>query len=239
MEKEISYPARINKYLAHQKLCTRREADQLVAAGMVKINGRMAVLGDKVRENDAVTVDQSGRKAGSFVYLAYNKPRGIVTHSPQAGEKAIADVFHFPRKVFPVGRLDKDSYGLIILTDDGRVTDRLLNPENDHEKEYRVKVDRTISPGFLRNLSQGVVLDDGYQTKPARVEKLDEVSFNITLTEGKRRQIRRMCERLERRVLDLRRTRIMSVKLGGLKAGEAREIKGRELAEFLASIGLD
>ena len=239
MQKEIVFPIRINKYLAYSNFCTRREADEMIKSGRVKINERLAVLGDKVQEQDRVTVDKDNRRNKPLVYLAFNKPRGIVTHSPQKGEKSIEEIFKFPQKVFPVGRLDKDSHGLIILTNDGRITDRLLNPDHEHEKEYVVKVDRTISPGFLKNMAEGVVLDDGYRTKAANVKKIDELTFSIILTEGKKRQIRRMCERLERTVLDLRRSRIMNIELGKLGVREFRSIEGAELEQLLRGIGID
>ncbi len=239
MQKEIIFPIRINKYLAYSNFCTRRAADEMIASGRVKINERLAVLGDKVQAQDQVTVDKDSKRNKPLVYLAFNKPRGIVTHSPQKGEKSIEEIFKFPQKVFPVGRLDKDSHGLIILTNDGRITDRLLNPDHAHEKEYVVKVDRTISPGFLKNMAEGVILDDGYKTKPAQVKKIDELTFSIVLTEGKKRQIRRMCERLERTVLDLRRIRIMNIELGKLGPRESRSIEGAELLQLLGSVGID
>lgn len=238
MKKEIVYPIRINKYLAYNNFCTRRAADEIIKSGRVKINGQVAVLGVKVKETDEVTIDKDIRRNKKLVYLAYNKPQGIVTHSPQKGEKSIEDIFNYSQKVFPVGRLDKDSYGLIILTNDGRVTDRLLNPDHYHEKEYLVKVDRTISPGFIKNMSEGVVLDDGYKTRNCEVKKINDLSFSIVLTEGKKRQIRRMCEKLERRVIELKRIRIMNIKLGSLKSREYREIEGLEQAELLKSIGI-
>ena len=147
MKEEIKYPVRINKYLAHQKICARREADELILQKKVKINGRIAVLGDKVKEKDKVTVEGNSKK---LVYLAFNKPRGIITHSPQNGEKEIKDVLKVPKRVVPVGRLDKNSSGLIILTNDGRLTDKLLNPEYNHEKEYIIKVAKPIENNFLK-----------------------------------------------------------------------------------------
>ncbi|MFA5962168.1 MAG: pseudouridine synthase [Parcubacteria group bacterium] len=239
MKKEITYPIRINKYLAYNNFCTRRAADEIIKSGRVKINGLVAALGAKVNETDEVTIDKDIRRNRKLVYLAYNKPQGIVTHSPQKGERSIEDIFNYSQKVFPVGRLDKDSHGLILLTNDGRVTDRLLNPDHYHEKEYLVKVDRTISPGFIKNMSEGVVLDDGYKTRSCEVKKVNELAFSIVLTEGKKRQIRRMCERLERKVTELKRTRIMNIKLGSLKTREYREIEGPEQLELLKSIGID
>lgn len=239
MKKEIIFPIRINKYLAYNNFCTRRAADEIIKSGRVKINGLVAVLGVKVNEADEVTIDKDIRRNKKLVYLAYNKPAGIVTHSPQKGERSIEDIFNYSQKVFPVGRLDKDSHGLILLTNDGRVTDRLLNPDHYHEKEYLVKVDRTISPGFIKNMAEGVVLDDGYKTRECEVKKINDLAFSIVLTEGKKRQIRRMCEKLERRVTELNRVRIMNIRLGSLKTREYREIEGPEQLELLSSIGID
>ena len=239
MKKEITFPIRINKFLAYNNFCTRREADEIIRAGRVKINKRLAILGDKVQDGDDITIDKNIRRLKELVYLAFNKPRGVVTHSPQEGEKSIETILKYPQRVFPVGRLDKDSHGLIILTNDGRVTDRLLNPDYKHEKEYIVSVDRNITPGFIKNMAEGVVLDDGYKTKAAQVKKIDDLTFSIILTEGKKRQIRRMCEELERRVLDLRRERIMNIRLGKMKSKEFRRIDGEELKEFLKNIGIE
>jgi 23S rRNA pseudouridine2604 synthase len=235
MEEEIKYPVRINKYLAHQKICARREADELILQKKVKINGRIAVLGDKVQKSDNVAVSNFKK---DLVYLAFNKPKGVITHTPQNGEKEIKDILKFKEKVFPVGRLDKNSCGLIILTNDGRLTDRLLNPEYSHEKEYIVKVNKSIDNSFLKKMSEGVKLDDGYITKKCSVKKISLERFSIILTEGKKHQIRRMCDGLGYGILNLERRRIMNIKLGSLQPGDYREIKGYELSEFLKSTGL-
>ncbi len=234
---EIKYPVRINKYLALQKICARREADELILQKKVKINARIAVLGDKVLENDKVTVDFPD-KVRKKVYLAFNKPKGIITHSPQNGEKEIKDILNFRKNVFPVGRLDKNSSGLIILTNDGRLTDRLLNPEYNHEKEYIIKVNKPIENFFLKRMAEGVKLDDGYITKKCNIRKISSERFSIILTEGKKHQIRRMCDALGYGVAHLERRRIMNIKLGGLLPGDFREIKGCELLELLKSLGL-
>lgn len=228
------YPMRINKYLAHQKYCTRRDADVLISAGKVLINGRVAKLGDKVTEGDKVEVRFRPKK---YKYYAYHKPRGVLTHSAQdEDEEEIADSFPV-ENVFPVGRLDKDSFGLIILTDDGRLTDALLNPENLHDKEYVVTT-RDKLPGFFkRKLEEGVDIG-GYTTKPCIVEIISPKKFAITLTEGKKHQIRRMCGAFGMSATELKRVRIMNIKLGDLKPGEFRTIKGAELDAFLASLGI-
>ncbi len=238
MEKKITYPMRINKYLALQNITTRREADELIKAGEVKINGKLAVLGDKVSKKDKVTVDKKIQDIKKLVYLAYNKPVGIITHGPQGQEKSIRDVFNFTQKVFPVGRLDKDSCGLMILTNDGRITDKLLNPDYEHEKEYIVKVNKSLSPSFIEHMKNPMVLGDGHKTKKCKVEKRDNFSFSIILTEGKKRQIRRMCEKLNHHVTELKRIRIINIKLGKLASGKYRKISGPELAEFMETIGI-
>jgi 23S rRNA pseudouridine2604 synthase len=237
--------------LALQKICARREADILISQGKVKINGKVAVLGDKVFENDKVEVAGNNKK---LVYLAFNKPKGVITHSPQMGEKQIKDLYDFGKDVFPVGRLDKSSSGLIILTNDGRLTDRLLNPEYNHEKEYIVRVNKNIDGLFLKKMGQGIKLpasppaspnrgeslggEDGYVTKKCVVNKISSDRFSIILTEGKKHQIRRMCDALGYGVVHLERRRIMNIKLQNLQSGDFREIKGKELADFLASVGL-
>ncbi|MCX6718712.1 MAG: pseudouridine synthase [Candidatus Staskawiczbacteria bacterium] len=233
---EIKYPVRINKYLAYKKICARREADELIIQKKVRINGKIAVLGDKVNENDKVVVADNATK--KLVYLAFNKPKGVITHSPQLGEKEIKDIVNFGKGVFPVGRLDKNSSGLIILTNDGRLTDKLLNPEYNHQKEYIIKANKKLENLFFRRMADGVKLDDGYVTKKCSVTKISSDRFSIILTEGKKHQIRRMCDALGYGIVNLERRRIMNIKLGSLQAGDFREIKGYELSELLKSLGL-
>lgn len=226
---------RINKYLAKQGVATRRTADELIAKKKVLINGRIAVLGDKVNENDKVELAGS-IPARHNLYYAYHKPAGVITHSPQLGEKDIKQSVPIDG-VFPVGRLDKDSSGLIILTNDGRVTDRLLNPEYDHEKEYQVRVSDTLREGFKKAMEAGVNIE-GYLTAPCKVRKTGPKSFNITLTEGKKHQIRRMVAALHNQVVDLERVRILNIRLENLKPGAWRPIAGDELKTFLTQIGM-
>ncbi len=224
---------RINKYLAHKNLCTRREADILITAGKVLINGRPAVLGDKVEEKDNVKVLFRTKK---YRYFAFNKPRGVITHSPAEDEKDIKQSIPLVG-VFPIGRLDKDSEGLIILTDDGRITDKLLNPDYDHEKEYMVTTRETLPENFKHRMEKGVNIE-GYMTKPCVVKVLGPKRFSIALTEGKKHQIRRMCAALDLSIGELKRTRVMNIKLEGLESGNYRELKGNELATFLKSLGV-
>ena len=236
MEKQ-PYPIRINKYLALQNYATRVGADELIKKGLVSINGRKAVLGDKVNEGDEVVVKSKGIHK-DFVYYAYNKNTDVSTN-PDTTSKDILQVTRFPVRVFPVGRLDKDSHGLIIMTNDGRVTDRLLSPRFVHEKEYVVKVDKSFSDTFITLMGNGVHFD-GFISKKCKVfrKPKSKDTFHIVLTEGKKRQIRRMCEALHHNVIDLKRIRIMNVELGKLPLGEFREIKGEELNEFLKSLNL-
>ncbi len=219
MQKETldSYPMRINKYLALKKISTRRGADELVKEKKVFINGKLALLGSKVNEQDKVEVRNA--KLKEYKYFAYNKPIGIETSSPQEG-------------LFPLGRLDKNSYGLIILTNDGRITDQLLNPKYFHEKEYVVKTSNKLRSNFKRKMEAGVNIE-GYTTKKCKVQIVNDFTFKIILTEGKKHQIRRMCSALFQEVTDLKRERIMNIKLGNLKPNTYKEIKGKELTIFL------
>ena len=245
MTEEINYPVRINRYLALKGIAARREADELIRAGKVKINGRRARLGDQVHVGDEVAA--VARPAKDLIYIAYNKPKEIVTHTPQRGERSIADEIQskFKEKLFPLGRLDKNSEGLIILTNDGRITDRLLNPEYGHEKEYLVKVNKSLNGDFVRRIQKGVYIDGstglttgGYKTKPAILIKEGERNFRLILTEGKKHQIRRMCTALGYEVVSLKRMRIMNIKLGYLPAGKFKKLEGKELDTFLKNLGI-
>src|SRR3989344_9218593 len=193
-----NFPIRINKYLANQKISTRRGADELIKEKKVFINGKLAVLGSKVGKTDRVEV--RGAKIKDYVYYAYNKPIGIETASPKEG-------------LFPLGRLDKNSHGLLILTNDGRITDQLLNPKYVHEKEYLVHTKEKLRSSFKQKMEAGVNIE-GYMTKKCQVKILNENAFRIILTEGKKHQIRRMCSALFQEVTDLKRERIMNIKLG-------------------------
>ncbi|KKQ51297.1 MAG: Ribosomal large subunit pseudouridine synthase F [Parcubacteria group bacterium GW2011_GWD2_38_11] len=236
---ELIYPIRINRYLALNKYCSRREADALIEKGVVLVNGKKAKIGDKINEDDKVTVNAKDASVmKKYVYFAFNKPRGIVTNSPKDGQKSIKDITYSADDVFPVGRLDKNSRGLIVLTNDGRINDKMLNPEYNHEKEYVVEVNKPITNIFLKVMRQGVQLED-FKTKPAIVEQKDEITFHITLTEGKKHQIRRMCTNLGWEVVDLKRIRVMNIKMGTLGSGQQRKIQGAELEELLVSLGLN
>jgi 23S rRNA pseudouridine2604 synthase len=234
------YPMRVNQYLAIKNFSTRRGGDELVAKKKVFINGRLAVLGDKVDENDTVEVRNHVQK--DFVYYAYNKPRGIVTHSANSEYKEEDIEARIGKDlglmdVFPIGRLDKDSYGLIILTNDGRVTDRLLNPNREHDKEYIVKTRDKIRESFKQYMEGGVNIE-GYMTKPCTVKIIGDHAFSITITEGKKHQIRRMVVALFNETTELQRVRILNVELGDLKPGKHRAIEGEELKTFLKKLNL-
>lgn len=232
------FPMRINKYLALRGLATRRGADELIQKKKVYINDRIAVLGDKVDEGDRVEV--RGAKKAAYVYAAYHKPKGVITHSPGEDEHDIKMlVKEHPELagVFPVGRLDKDSSGLIILTNDGRITDRLLNPRSEHEKEYVVYTARPLRASFKEYVEKGVQIE-GYKTKESKVRILGEKRFSIIITEGKKHQVRRMVVAMHNEVKELQRIRIMNIKLNNLPKGAHRMIEGKELADFLAALGL-
>ena len=234
-----TYPMRINKYLAGKGYATRTGADEMIKNHMVKINGRIAVLGDKVLESDNVEV-RSGKRPKKYEYFAYNKPVGVITHSPQDEEKDIKESLAksgLPENIFPVGRLDKDSHGLIILTNDGRITDRLLNPKHEHEKEYTVRVLHKLQSNFKNVMEAGVELED-FKTAPCSVTIKGDKEFGITLSEGKKHQIRRMVVALKNEVVDLKRIRVMNISLGKLENGKTRKIEGEELSVFLKDLGL-
>ncbi len=232
---EIKKEIRINKHLADKGLCTRKEADKLIESGKVFIDGQKAVLGQKV--NGTENIEIKNAKKNNYSYYAYNKPRGIATHSSQKGEKDISSSIKI-KDVFPVGRLDKDSEGLIILTNDGRITNRLLNPEYEHDKEYVVKTRNPIKQ-FQLSIMEGGMEIEGMETKPCKTKLLNEKTFSITLTEGKKHQIRRMCDNLSMAIDSLKRTRIMNIKLDNIKSNEYRKIEKEELKKFLESLKLN
>lgn len=234
----LAYPVRVNRYLAHKGLSTRRGADELITKGLVTINGTIAKLGDKVGEKDNVVVAERALAQAKlrYRYVAYHKPRGIST-DVQPGTQSIASALPALRGLAPLGRLDKASHGLILLTNDGRLTERLLHPSREHEKEYLVQVDKPVTDAFIRRIERGVLIE-GYKTRTAVARRAGETIFYITLTEGKRHQIRRMCTALGYQVLDLNRVRVMNVKLANLKEGAYRAIEGAELSTLLRNLGL-
>lgn len=232
----IPFPVRINRYLALKGLATRKGADELIKKGLVRLNGSPANLGDQVHARDTVEVLGHRSSKKSLVYLAYYKPRGVITHSPKRGEVAIKDLVSIPG-IFPVGRLDKDSEGLIILTDDGRITERLLHPRFINEKEYVVIVAERIPHDAVRRLTAGIS-EGGELLKATNATIAGEYHIIITLTEGKKHQVRRMLAALGLSVVRLKRTRIMHVHIGALAPGEYRPLTGKAKAGFLKDLGL-
>ena len=226
-------PMRLNKYISDTGVCSRREADQWIADGRVSINGRRAELGTPVHEGDEVRVD--GRRVGvkkAPVYIALNKPVGITCTTERHVPGNIVDFVNHPERIFPIGRLDKDSEGLILLTNHGDIVNEILRQENNHEKEYIVTVDRPLTEAFVSGMSRGVRIL-GTVTKPCKVQRLDSCVFRIVLTQGLNRQIRRMCEVFGYEVRRLRRVRIINVKLGELKPGQWRNLSAAELRGLL------
>lgn len=219
---------RINVKMRDMNIATRREADELISSGKVFVNGKKATLGMQVLPEDKIEIKGKGKE---YRYFLYNKPTGIVTTGPQKDEIDIIHSATFPIKVFPIGRLDKDSSGLIIMTNDGRITDKLLSPDQEHEKEYTVTVNKILPKSFKAKMEAGVLVPEtdggkaGYKTKPCTVRLTGDKTFSIILTEGKHRQIRRMCEALGFTVLRLERIRIGKHTIDKLKPGEWREVK--------------
>ena len=226
---------RINKFLSEAGFCSRREADKLIDQKRVKINGKVPLIGTKVMPNDQVSVNNKiiGKKNKEFVYLAFNKPRGIVCTTDKKREKNnIIDYINHPKRIFPIGRLDKPSEGLIFLTSDGDIVNKILRASNHHEKEYLVSVNKSISNEFIQKMSNGVPIL-GTVTKKCVVKKIGSRKFKIILTQGLNRQIRRMCEHLNYEVKTLKRIRIMNVNLD-VKVGEWRYFSSKELKEINA-----
>lgn len=221
---------RINKYLSESGICSRREADKWIEEGRVIVNGYPAGFGFKVKVGDKVLVNgKEVVKENENVILALNKPVGVVctTRDPRSKDMNVVEFVKYKKRVFPVGRLDKDSEGLILLTNDGDLSNRIMKARNFHEKEYHVKVNKPLTESFLKKMEEGVPILDTV-TRPCKVKKISEKGFQIILTQGLNRQIRRMCEVLGYRVVKLKRIRIMNIELGELKLGEYRELTEEE-----------
>ncbi|OQW33191.1 MAG: 23S rRNA pseudouridine synthase F [Nitrospira sp. SG-bin1] len=230
---------RINKFFTEHGICSRREADRLIESGAVTINGRVAKLGDHVGPADVVA--REGRVipwGKATLYIKYHKPVGVTTTSEShVPRNIIAEIGH-PERIFPIGRLDKDSSGLILLTNDGDIVNEILRAEFGHEREYLVQVDRPFDQSFLDRMSRGVVIL-GSATKPCRTMRVARDQFRIVLTEGRNRQIRRMCQALGYRVSKLHRTRIMHISVKGLGVGEWRELTSQERERLMQAVGRD
>ncbi|MFA7448101.1 MAG: 23S rRNA pseudouridine(2604) synthase RluF [Weeksellaceae bacterium] len=228
---------RINKYFSEIGYCSRREADKLVEQGRVTINGVVAEMGSKISPTDEIRLNGKlvGRKETKFVYLAFNKPRGIVCTTDTRREKNnIIDYINYPERIFPIGRLDKDSQGLIFLTNDGDIVNEILRDKNNHEKEYLVNVREPITDEFIQKMGNGVPILDTV-TKKCFVEQISEYQFRIILTQGLNRQIRRMTEYLGNRVVKLKRYRIMNVELD-VPLGKWRHLTKQELDEIQSKV---
>jgi len=227
---------RINKYISETGFCSRRESDKLIEAKRVTINGKLAEPGSTVALGDDVRID--GQPVGpkkQAVYIALNKPVGITCTTELHVKGNIIDFVGHQERIFPIGRLDKDSQGLILLTNDGDIVNKILRAENYHEKEYIVTVDKPITPSFVQGMSSGVRIL-GTVTRPCTVAKISDRVFQIILTQGLNRQIRRMCQAFGYQVRQLKRVRIMNIQLGSLKVGQWRNLTGRELEELNKSL---
>ena len=224
---------RINKYLSEAGICSRREADRMIEEGRITVNGKKAESGQKVSLEDEVYADNIPvHKNEKKVLLLFNKPRGIVCSTKQQfDETTVTDYLDYPLRVYPVGRLDKESQGLLLLTNEGDLVNKIMRAGNYHEKEYFVTVNKPVDREFVRRMSKGVPVLDTV-TRPCRVVQTGECSFRIILTQGLNRQIRRMCEALGYEVKELRRVRIMNIELGNLKPGEYRKVTDQELNEL-------
>lgn len=223
---------RLNKALSESGYCSRREADKLIEQGRVAVNGTNSTLGDRVLPDDTITVDGHPVKAtDKQIYLAFHKPIGIVCTTDQRQKDNIIDYINYPERIFPIGRLDKPSEGLILLTNDGDIVNKILRAGNNHEKEYIVGIDRPITENFLKRMRQGVPILDTV-TKKCTVEEIDRFTFKIVLTQGLNRQIRRMCEYLGYEVTTLKRIRIMNIELSNLAEGQWRPLENIELQKL-------
>lgn len=222
---------RLNKYIAEAGICSRREADRLIEGGRVTVGGKPAEQGMRVKAGQSVEID--GKPVGKQeekVYLAFHKPRGVVCTSEKREKNNIMEYLHYPVRITYCGRLDKDSEGLVIMTNDGDIVHKMMRGANQHEKEYIVLLDKTITQEFLEGMQAGVYLEElDATTRSCRVERLSDTSCRIILTQGLNRQIRRMCEYFGYRVMKLVRVRVMNIELGQLKAGRYRKLTTQEL----------
>lgn len=236
---------RLNKCLSEAGICSRRQADQYIEAGRVTVNGSLAKIGMKVLPSDIVCVDGVSIKKEKEILLAFYKPKGIICTTDQTEPNNIIDFIQYERRVYPIGRLDKDSEGLILLTNQGEIVDKILRGSNEHEKEYIVTVNKKITESFLEGMRNGVVIqieDKNHiskkvKTRPCIVNQIDETKFQIILTQGFNRQIRKMCEYFQFRVLHLKRVRIMNITLGRLHCGTLRKVTTKEKQELYEKIG--
>ena len=228
---------RLNKRLVELGFCSRRNADKLIEEGRIRVNGSIATLGMQVDDHDEIEIDgEEILKDDEKILLAYNKPKGVIcTESNVEKAEKISDKikeFGFGKRLFTIGRLDKDTTGLILITNDGDFAKEITNTHKDYEKEYEVRVNKPINGDFIKKMEQGIILHDlGKKTKPCKIHRFgkEEYRFSITITQGLNRQVRRMCRELGYHVVDLKRVRIMKMKLGNLKTGEFKEVKKSDI----------
>lgn len=227
----------LNKYISSTGICSRREADSMIEKGRISINGKKAKKGNRVEPGDKVTIDGKPlrRNLKKRIYIAYNKPIGIVSTTDSKERKNIIKAINHKERIFPIGRLDKDSQGLILLTNDGDIVNKILRESNAHDKEYIVRVDKPINKAFVKNMENGLPVL-GELTKKCKVSIINKNTFNIILTQGLNRQIRRMCEYLGYEVKSLKRIRIMNIKLGNLRIGQYRNLNSKELKDLLHAL---
>ncbi len=228
----------LNKYISQTGVCSRREADRWIEEGRVQLNGKTAIKGNRVFPNDNVIVDGKSlnkKKNKKQIYLAVNKHPGITCTTDRRDKDNIIDYVNYPKRIFPIGRLDKPSSGLILMTNDGDIVNQILRAENNHEKEYIVTVDRPVSKEFVYKMSNGIPIL-GTKTKKCKVDQLSKNAFRIILTQGLNRQIRRMCEFLGYKVVALKRVRIMNIHLDNLPIGYWRELTKEEIKDLKASL---
>lgn len=239
---EIMEEERLNKYIAECGICSRREADRLIEEGRVTVNGKIASMGCKISPGCEISVNgKLVEEKNKKVVLAYYKPVGVTcTEKDRFAQKKLTDVIKYPVRVTYAGRLDKDSEGLILLTNDGDLINGLMKGSNYHEKEYIVKINTEVKDDFIKKMSAGVFLDEiNITTRPCEVEKIGKYTFRIVLTQGVNRQIRRMCKALNCYVTQLKRVRVANIALANLKVGELREITGNELRVLYNEIHKD
>lgn len=231
--KDKKEPVRLNKFLAESGVCSRREADRLIEQGRVTVDGQTAAMGLKVLPIQEIRVNgKPVSREEEMILLAVNKPVGIIcTSEKKWGSNNIEEFLHYPKRIFSIGRLDKDSEGLLLMTNNGEILNKIMRAGNYHEKEYEVKVNRPVTDEFIRQMEKGVPILNTV-TRPCRVEKMGEKQFRIILTQGLNRQIRRMCEALGYKVTRLVRVRIMNIHLGHLKAGTYRKLTDKEIEEL-------
>ena len=227
----------LNKYISSTGICSRRQADKWIEEGIVSVNGKIARKGNRVSQDDLVTINGKPiKQKPKPIYIAFNKPPGITSTTDTRDKSNIIDYINYKERIFPIGRLDKNSSGLILLTNDGDIVNKILRKENKHEKEYIVKVDRPITNKFLKTMSLPIPML-GTKTLPCKVSKLKSDLFKIVLTQGLNRQIRRMCEYCGYKVLTLKRIRIMHIKLGNLRSGQWRYLNENELKQLHQLVG--